>query len=110
MLKLTVKNRIGDVSDALRSELRRVVGEAAADVEGRAKLAAPVDTGNLKNSISHEQTDDLTAVVSVGAEYGIHVEMGTVHQPGQPFLTPALEDAREVFAGAVADALRRASA
>ena len=37
---------------------------------------------------------DLTAIVAVGAEYGIHVEYGTDRAAAQPYLSPAVDKAR----------------
>lgn len=52
-------------------------------------------------------TSELEAIVAVGAEYGPHVEFGTVDQAAQPFLTPAVEAARETFVQKVAEVLER---
>jgi len=50
-------------------------------------------------AISPEEAsvDDLTAIVAVGAEYGIYVEMGTSRQAAQPYLGPAAEGQRQAF-------------
>jgi HK97 gp10 family phage protein len=89
----------------LRKELRKRAGEivrkAALDIEAHAKTLAPVDTGALRNSIRMEPTGELSAEVAVGVDYGLYVEMGTVHAPAQPFLTPAVEHARPAFEGAL---------
>ena len=42
-----------------------------------------------------ENDGELTAVVAVGAEYGVWVEYGTARAAAQPFLEPAIEAARE---------------
>lgn len=41
--------------------------------EGFAKLDCPVDTGNLRNSISHTETEDM-AIVGTNVEYAPYVE------------------------------------
>ena len=80
------------------------VDEVKAEVENIAKLAleawalqvqeytaagAPVDTGRLKNSITHE-THDKYALVGTNVEYAIYQELGTVKmQPGKHFLKNA---------------------
>lgn len=70
--------------------------KTALDIEADAKQLAPVDTGNLKNSISTSFTGDgrsggMTAEVGPTAEYGIYQEFGTSTQPGTPFMGPAYD-------------------
>lgn len=69
------------------------------DIEAGAKVRAPVDTGHLMGSIDSTFPDELTGVVTVGAEYGIYVEMGTRHAPAQPFLLPAAEEVIAAIGG-----------
>ena len=56
--------------------------------EGYAKLKCPVDTGRLRNSISHTVSDD-TAYIGTNVEYARYVELGTSRQKAQPYLKPA---------------------
>lgn len=91
---------------ALPAELRAKAGDAvwktASDIEADAKAAAPVRTGNLRNSIQAQRTGPLEALVSVGADYGIFVELGTVRRPATPYLGPAAERHRPAFLAAIA--------
>ena len=73
-----------------RRALKAVLGKIAADITEHARGAAPVDTGFLKNSINFEVSDQM-AIVFVGAEYGIYVELGTVRMGARPYLGPAVE-------------------
>lgn len=68
----------------------------AVKVEATAKRLAPVDTGRLRSSITHEVTTDskgLVAFVGTNVEYAIFVELGTRFQRPQPYLRPALRSA-----------------
>lgn len=70
--------------------------KTALDIEADAKQLAPVDTGNLRNSISSSFAGDgrngaMAAEVGPTAEYGIYQEFGTSTQPGTPFLGPAYD-------------------
>lgn len=81
--------------------------KTAYDIEADAKALAPVDTGNLRNSISSTiagdgRTGQMTAEVGPTAEYGIHQEYGTSTQPGTPFLGPAFDRRAPLYTQALA--------
>lgn len=67
-----------------------VVRKAATDIERDAKILAPVDTGNLRNSIG-AVVRGLRAEVGPTAEYGVYVEHGTSRMGPQPYMGPAAE-------------------
>ena len=125
-------NHFDEVAQQLHDALGDVVAKTAFDIEALAASIAPVDTGFLKNTIytrTYTSTDykgggrvskkakasgsyalpsvpsppdPFTAYVGVGANYGIYVEMGTVHQPAQPYLAPATQACEGSFEQAVA--------
>lgn len=82
-MKEVLANKEASVLKALES-----IGLTA---EAFAKMECPVDTGNLRNSITHE-TDKATVVVGTNVEYGKFVELGTYKMTPQPFLRPAFEN------------------
>lgn len=66
-------------------------------VENRAKQLAPVDTGRLRASVTHDlgrDAEGLVARVGTDVEYAPHQEFGTVRMPAHPFLRPALDAVR----------------
>jgi HK97 gp10 family phage protein len=66
-------------------------------VQRGAKRRSPVDTGRLRASIAEEMGSDsrgLVARIGTNVVYARHVEFGTVRMRAQPFLRPALDDAR----------------
>lgn len=72
----------------------QVVQKTAADITADAKSFAPVDTGNLKNSIGYDlfnKQGDVGAEIGPTASYGIHQEFGTSRMAPQPFLNPAFD-------------------
>lgn len=70
--------------------------------------APAVDIGALMASVqAREDTDDLHWEVRVGAEYGVHLEFGTVHIAPRPFMAPAAEGQRDAFERACAAAVAR---
>ncbi len=71
-------------------------------IEGNAKRNCPVDTGNLRNSITTVMDSDRSSPTALGfvgtnVEYAAFVEFGTRNQSAQPYLGPALEDARRRY-------------
>jgi HK97 gp10 family phage protein len=77
------------IAAQLEHKAAEAIGKAALDIEARAKQLAPVDTGNLRNSITAEQQGTLAWIVAVGAVYGIYQEYGTHKMAASPYLTPA---------------------
>lgn len=77
-------------------------------VEGAAKNLAPVDTGNLRNSITHE-VEKNEARVGTNVDYAPFIELGTVKMAAQPYLNPALDNnknnIRKIFADAISKAV-----
>lgn len=79
-------------ADTLARRASQVVRKAALDTMADAKLVAPVDTGNLRNSITTDaRPGDLVAVVEATADYAAHVEFGTRRMRPKPFMRPAQE-------------------
>ena len=60
--------------------------------ESYAKKLCPVDTGRLRNSITHQQYDENTEIIGTNVEYAPYVELGTRRQKEKPFLRPAAEN------------------
>ena len=72
---------------AKRTALEIIGGRA----ESYAKAACPVRTGNLRNSITHEQESENVEVIGTNVSYGPYVELGTSRMGAKPFLRPAAE-------------------
>ena len=102
----TVGGRIGaDASAAMR--------RTAYSIEVDAKATAPVDTGNLRSSISTTITGDgrfgaMTAEVGPTASYGIYLEYGTSRMAAQPYMGPAFDRRVGNYTAALADIASRA--
>ena len=113
-----------NLDDAVSAALERV-GSAA---EGFAADLAPVDSGRLRNSITHK-VDDNSVTVGSSLEYAAYVEFGTgkyasggrntpwvykddkgnwhyTHgQRAQPFLKPALQNNIKTYQAIIKDEL-----
>lgn len=81
---------------AIQREADAIVQNTALRVEARAKKAASVDTGYLKQHIQAQKTGMLSAEVNSSANYSIYLEMGTRKMSPKPFMRPSLKQ-EEVF-------------
>lgn len=81
---------LGKASGQVIAATSVVIRKTAFDIERDAKLLVPVDTGNLRNSIT-TSARALEAEIGPTAEYAAFVEYGTsVHAP-QPYMGPAAD-------------------
>ncbi|RIJ64087.1 HK97-gp10 family putative phage morphogenesis protein [Rummeliibacillus sp. POC4] len=65
-------------SDKIEKEVKRIIHETALLIQSEARALAPEDSGYLRKSITIDlSSDGLTALISVGADYGIYIEYGT---------------------------------
>lgn len=71
--------------DARKKIALLAIGAAA---EGHAKALTPVDTGRLRNSISHTADSD-AAYIGTNVEYAPYVEYGSVHNKAHHMLKKA---------------------
>ena len=83
--------RLDQIAKDLDKNRDQVLGMLAYQVEGIAKMLAPVDTGALRNSLQTEQQKPGTWWVHDGVEYGIYQEFGTHKMAAHPFMVPAAE-------------------
>lgn len=99
---MTWVSRLPEISAGMVPKAEAAVTATVAMIEASAKGQAPVDTGNLRNSIQG-QSGGLEGRVNCGASYGIYQEFGTYKMAAQPFMVPAAEAARGPFMAAVAE-------
>lgn len=86
--------KINDNTDVVLKEfdnaMERALTRIGLAAEGYAKKEAPVDTGNLRNSITHaEEIKEKATYVGTNVEYAPFVELGTSRSRAQPYLRPA---------------------
>lgn len=117
--------------DAFDAAVKRALERCGMQAEGYAKDLTPVDTGNLRNSITHKVVDD-TVYIGTNNEYAAYVELGTGkyteggrpdpwvyqddegrwhHTHGQrakPYLKPAVTDHKQTFRNIIKDELENA--
>ncbi len=81
------------IKNALPEQIEIALEAVGLQAEGYAKLKCPVDTGRLRNSVTHATVKREKAVyIGTNVEYAPYVEMGTVKQKAQPYLAPAVTE------------------
>ena len=91
MRKLAKK--LAGIPSRLEAGMAEALSASAARAAGAARQNVPVDTGQLRGSISHSGTG-LSARVLAAAPHAGFVEYGTRHAPPRPIMLPAARDAR----------------
>lgn len=76
MSNYTTKDNTKEVLSALDKAIERGLEAIGLTAEGHAKKETPVDTGRLRNSISHA-TDKEAAYIGTNVEYAPYVELGS---------------------------------
>ena len=87
-----------EIIEAMQQSTVRALEKCGLTAEGYAKKLAPVDTGNLRNSITHDVDDgEPAAYIGTNVEYAPYVCLGTIHMKAQPFLKPAVNDHKDEY-------------
>lgn len=101
--------RLEDHSDEVKRELSSripiALEECGLVAEGYAKRLCPVDTGRLRNSISHT-VGDFVCYIGTNVEYAPYVELGTSKTHAQPFIKPAVADHASEYKRIVTNVLK----
>ena len=88
MAKVEIKDYSDKAFSAYEMARERSLEIIGLTAEKYAKEIVPVDTGRLRNSITHD-VDGKEVYIGTNVEYAPPVEYGTVKQKAQPFLVPA---------------------
>ena len=120
-----------EVLAAMKAAAVRALEKCGLTAEGYAKKLCPVDTGNLRNSITHTvDEEELAAYIGSAVEYAAYVELGTGKyvsggrptpwvyqdekgnwhrtngQKAQPYLKPAVADHTNTYMKIIEDELK----
>ena len=121
-----------DVLNEFHDAVLRALERCGEQAEGYAKDLCPVNTGQLRNSISHSVDDgEQVAYIGTNMDYAAFVELGTgiyaegggrptpwVYQdakgnwhwtrgnPAQPFLAPAVKDHTKTYRNIIEDEIK----
>lgn len=107
--RLVVTSHVDACQSRINAAIKRGLEICGGKAETYAKKLCPVDTGNLRNSITHQYESDYVEAIGTAVEYAPYVEFGH-HQEvgryvpaigkrlvqsyvaGKPYLTPAIEE------------------
>ena len=120
-----------EVLEAMQQAAVRALEKCGLTAEGYAKKLCPVDTGNLRNSITHTvDEEEPAAYIGSNAEYAAYIELGTgkyvsggrptpwvyqdekgnwhrTHgQKSQPYLKPAVADHANTYRKIIEDEMK----
>lgn len=130
-MKIKFTDNSKEVLAAVQEAAVRALEKCGLTAEGYAKQLCPVDTGNLRNSITHQVDEaEPAAYIGTASEYAAYVELGTgKYYPGgrptpwvyqdakgnwhlthgqraQPYLKPAVADHAQTYRNIIEDELK----
>lgn len=88
-LEFELTDNSKDVLNTLEEKINTALELCGLVAEGYAARLCPVDTGRLRNSITHVAEEN-QVTIGTNVEYAPYVEMGTVKTKAQPFLGPSI--------------------
>ena len=106
-MSYTYKDNTDEVLSALERAKKRGLEAIGLTAEGHAKKETPVDTGRLRNSISHT-TDGEAAYIGTNVEYAPYVELGSRGRQGKHMLQRAASEHTDEYKQIMEDALKHA--
>lgn len=102
-MSVTIKDNTQYFKNAMTDAVGRALEAVGIQAEGYAKLELEnrprrIDTGNLRNSITHVvDAGDDAVYIGTNVEYGIYVHEGTVKMAANRFLKNAVEKNRKEY-------------
>lgn len=107
MADVVFESHLGEFLDALPEQIEQALIAIGMTAETHAKEECPVDTGRLRNSITHEvDMSDQAAIIGTNVEYAAYVELGTSKMRAQPYLRPAALEHSDEYKSLVEAALK----
>lgn len=85
------------VLSGIKSALDKALEESGLYVENAAKQMCPVDTGRLRNSITHQKSGEMSEQIGTNVEYGKYVELGTSKMGAKAYLKPAAQNSESAI-------------
>lgn len=106
-MSYSYKDNTQEVLSALDKAIERGLEAIGLTAEGHAKKITPVDTGRLRNSISHA-TDKEAAYIGTNVEYAPYVELGSRGRDGKHMLKRAATEHSNEYKKLMEDSMKNA--
>ena len=106
-MSYSYKDNTEEVLSAMEKAIERGLEAIGLAAEGHAKKITPVDTGRLRNSISHA-TDDEAAYIGTNVEYAPYVELGASGRDGKHMLQRAATEHTDEYKRLMEDSMKNA--
>ena len=106
-MKVDYKDNSQQILSALEKGIKNGLEAIGLTAETYAKKATPVDTGRLRNSISHE-TDKEAVYIGTNVEYAPYVELGTSRAKAHHMLQKAATEHSAEYKQLAEDAIQSA--
>ena len=106
-MNYTYKDNTDEVLAALERAKKRGMEAIGLTAEEHAKKETPVDTGRLRNSISHA-TDYEAAYIGTNVEYAPYVELGARGREGKHMLQRAASEHTDEYKRLMEDSMKNA--
>ena len=90
-VSISIDDHSPEFLQALEQQGLIALEECGLVAEGYAKRLCPVDTGRLRNSITHARKG-MAEYIGTNVEYAAYVEMGTSRTRAQPYIKPSVAD------------------
>jgi HK97 gp10 family phage protein len=90
-------NGFAALAAGLKPRANALVAETIVAVRDSAKAHSRVDTGEMRDGWTADQTSDTHGTVSNDVPHTVFNEYGTVKMTAQPMLHPAMDEARATF-------------
>lgn len=107
MSNYTTKDNTKEVLSAMDKAIERGLEAIGLTAEGHAKKETPVDTGRLRNSISHA-VEDKSAYIGTNTEYAIFVELGARGRQGKHMLQRSATEHTAEYKKLLEDSMKNA--
>ena len=90
-MSVTFTDNSAKIIGKYNAAIKKALPAIGATGEKHAKLATPVDTGRLRNSIAHAH-DNTAAYIGTNVEYGPYIELGTRYMEGYHMIQKACQN------------------
>ena len=108
-IEVTFQSNGEEIGELFEQACERALTRIGLQCESFVKKEFPVDTGNLRNSVSNRvEMSERSAYIGTNVEYSPYVELGTSKAAAQPFLKPAATEHNGAYKRIIEDEMKNA--